>query len=140
MTEEKQFVAGLMRYLLLNAEVKGKGPQASRSSEGDASGRSSAGTAESVADLHRAPAGLVVLEATKTGTLGPLSFHVPPAEVFGILGLGQAGRSLLLRIIAGIVRPDAGNVFINGIDARRRPLNVSPRVSLPTLREKWRKR
>nr|XP_050024933.2 phospholipid-transporting ATPase ABCA1-like [Dermacentor andersoni] len=127
-TEEKQFVAGLMRYLLLNAEVKGKGPQASRSSEGDASGRSSAGTAESVADLHRAPAGLVVLEATKTGTLGPLSFHVPPAEVFGILGLGQAGRSLLLRIIAGIVRPDAGNVFINGIDARRRPLNYQQQV------------
>ncbi|XP_065283486.1 phospholipid-transporting ATPase ABCA3-like isoform X2 [Dermacentor albipictus] len=122
--EEKQFVAGLMRYLLINAEAKAKAAQASRSSEGDAS----AGTAESGADVHRAPAGLVVLEATMTGTLGPLSFHVPPAEVFGILGLGQAGRSLLLRIIAGIVRPDAGNVFINGIDARRRPLNYQQQV------------
>ncbi|KAH6934494.1 hypothetical protein HPB50_024720 [Hyalomma asiaticum] len=135
--EEKQFVAGLMRYLL--KVDKGKAARTSHSSEGgDAaaatSTRSSRESAEhsqaerSQAEPTRAPAGLVVLEATKTGTLGPLSFHVPPAEVFGILGLGQAGRSLLLRIIAGIVRPDGGNVFINGIDARRRPLNYQQQV------------
>ncbi|XP_049520293.1 uncharacterized protein LOC119446700 [Dermacentor silvarum] len=96
--EEKQFVAGLMRYLLSAEGTKGKAARATHSSEGDASGRSGASAGESGTEQqggpNRAPAGLVVLEATKAGTLGPLSFHVPPAEVFGILGLGQAGRSL----------------------------------------------
>ncbi|KAL1428356.1 hypothetical protein MTO96_002738 [Rhipicephalus appendiculatus] len=123
--EEKHFVAGLMRYLLKADKNRAVKTSHSSSEGGDAaaSTRSGESNEHSQAESGRAPAGLVVLEVTKTGTLGPVSFHVPPAEVFGILGLGQAGRSLLLRIIAGIVRPDAGNVFINGIDARRRPLN-----------------
>ncbi|KAH8039882.1 hypothetical protein HPB51_009138 [Rhipicephalus microplus] len=127
--EEKQFVAGLMRYLL--KMDKSRAVKTSHSAEGGdaaASTHSGESAEHPQAESSRAPAGLVVLEVTKTGTLGPVSFHVPPAEVFGILGLGQAGRSLLLRIIAGIVRPDAGNVFINGIDARRRPLNYQQQV------------
>ncbi|KAK8768935.1 hypothetical protein V5799_014600 [Amblyomma americanum] len=114
--EEKRFVASLMQYLL-TADPGAATPQAGGGGEAGADASSKA---------VRAPAGLVVLEVTKTGTLGPLSFHVPPGEVFGILGLGQAGRSLLLRMVTGTVRPDSGNVYINGIDASRRPLHVRP--------------
>ncbi|XP_077486818.1 phospholipid-transporting ATPase ABCA3-like [Amblyomma americanum] len=116
--EEKRFVASLMQYLL-TADPGAATPQAGGGGEAGADASSKA---------VRAPAGLVVLEVTKTGTLGPLSFHVPPGEVFGILGLGQAGRSLLLRMVTGTVRPDSGNVYINGIDASRRPLHFQQQV------------
>lgn len=40
--------------------------------------------------------------------LGPLSLELCEGEILGVLGDNGAGKSTLLKIIAGIIRPDAG--------------------------------
>jgi len=43
-----------------------------------------------------------------------ISFSVKKGEMFGIIGRNGAGKTTLLRIIAGIYKPDAGDVTVNG--------------------------
>ncbi|MCL1829652.1 MAG: ABC transporter ATP-binding protein [Oscillospiraceae bacterium] len=43
-----------------------------------------------------------------------VSFTVNKGEVFGVMGLNGAGKSTLLKVIAGVFRPTAGSVFVNG--------------------------
>jgi ABC-2 type transport system ATP-binding protein len=45
-----------------------------------------------------------------------VSFEVRPGEIVGILGPNGAGKTTALRCIAGILRPTAGNILINGYD------------------------
>lgn len=46
--------------------------------------------------------------------LRDVSFIVAEGEAFGIIGSNGSGKSTLLQIIAGILRPSAGSVTING--------------------------
>ncbi|MGO9828978.1 MAG: ABC transporter ATP-binding protein [Myxococcaceae bacterium] len=48
-----------------------------------------------------------------------LSFQVHAGEVVGLLGPNGAGKSTALRVIAGLVHPDAGTVQLSGHDVRR---------------------
>jgi ABC-2 type transport system ATP-binding protein len=43
-----------------------------------------------------------------------LSFSVEPGEVVGFLGPNGAGKTTTLRMLLGLVRPDAGTATING--------------------------
>jgi ABC-2 type transport system ATP-binding protein len=47
-----------------------------------------------------------------------ISFQVHPGEVVGLLGPNGAGKSTALRVIAGLVRADAGSVQLGGHDVR----------------------
>ncbi|MCD6423268.1 MAG: ABC transporter ATP-binding protein [Elusimicrobia bacterium] len=53
--------------------------------------------------------------------LDNVSFQVHPAEVVSILGPNGAGKTTLLNILAGILLPDKGEVFLNGIDVLKNP-------------------
>ena len=58
-----------------------------------------------------------------------LSFGVPHGSFFSILGPSGCGKTTLLRIIAGFLEPDAGEVRIGGQSMRnvapnRRPVNM----------------
>jgi len=50
-----------------------------------------------------------------------VSLSVAPGSVVGLLGPNGAGKTTLIKLILGIVLPDAGTVRIGGIDARERP-------------------
>src|SRR6185503_19533265 len=56
--------------------------------------------------------------------LGPVSFDIGRGETVGFLGLNGAGKTTVLRILAGDLRPSAGSLEVNGIDAVRHPLAV----------------
>lgn len=43
-----------------------------------------------------------------------VSFHVLRGEALGIIGPNGAGKSTLLRLLAGIIRPDAGWIAVRG--------------------------
>jgi ABC-2 type transport system ATP-binding protein len=45
-----------------------------------------------------------------------LSFAVPAAEIFGLVGPDGAGKSTTIRMLAGILPPDAGEIRVAGCD------------------------
>jgi len=55
--------------------------------------------------------------------LNKVSLKVEKGEFFVILGPSGEGKSTLLRIIAGIEKPDSGQVLIDGIDETEVPPN-----------------
>jgi ABC-2 type transport system ATP-binding protein len=50
-----------------------------------------------------------------------LSFDVRAGEIFGLVGPDGAGKTTTLRMLAGIMPPDAGHAAIAGIDVVRDP-------------------
>ncbi len=49
---------------------------------------------------------------------------VRPGEFYALLGPNGAGKSTTLRMIAGLLRPDAGQIKIFGIDAVKDPIEA----------------
>jgi len=50
------------------------------------------------------------------GELKPMSFISESGNMVGIMGDSGAGKSTLVNLLTGIVKPDKGQIFINGID------------------------
>jgi sodium transport system ATP-binding protein len=51
-----------------------------------------------------------------------VSLRIERGEVVGLLGPNGAGKTTILRMIAGILSPDAGSIAVNGIDVASDPL------------------
>src|SRR5690606_25800529 len=43
-----------------------------------------------------------------------LSFHIDRGEIFALLGPNGAGKSTLIRMMTGLIQPDAGQIRMNG--------------------------
>jgi ABC-2 type transport system ATP-binding protein len=61
----------------------------------------------------------LVKEYKRVRAVDGLSFTVGPGEIVGLLGPNGAGKTTCLRCAAGILRPTAGAVLINGADIMR---------------------
>src|SRR6516165_9964254 len=67
------------------------------------------------------PSGASALSSTLSLSEGlkavdDLSFEVGPGEIVGLIGPNGAGKTTTLRALAGILRPTAGTVAIDGHD------------------------
>ena len=51
-----------------------------------------------------------------------MNLEVRPGELYALLGSNGAGKTTTLRMIAGLLKPDAGQIRIFGIDAVRDPI------------------
>src|ERR1700735_4401275 len=60
----------------------------------------------------------------KTTALAGLDLAVPPGIVQGVLGPNGAGKTTLVRILATLLRPDAGRAQVGGFDVAGQPGNV----------------
>jgi ABC-2 type transport system ATP-binding protein len=60
--------------------------------------------------------------------LDHISLRVDPGEIVGLVGHNGAGKTTLVDIISGLVRPDGGEVRINGRSPKqaRRQVGVTP--------------
>ena len=56
--------------------------------------------------------------------LGSLTFGIERGSLVAIIGDNEAGKSMLLKVISGIEYQEYGQVFINGLDAQKRRLEV----------------
>lgn len=64
---------------------------------------------------------------TYSGTLkavDDLNITIQDGEIFGFLGPNGAGKTTTIKMITGILRPDSGNIRINGIDINENPLEA----------------
>src|SRR5688500_17069643 len=50
-----------------------------------------------------------------------VTLSVSRGEVVGLLGANGSGKSTLLRVVATLLRPNAGRVSVNGHDVLREP-------------------
>ena len=53
-------------------------------------------------------------QSAPTFTLGPASFEAHPHELVAILGPNASGKSTLLRLLAGVTKPLAGRIEVDG--------------------------
>ena len=67
---------------------------------------------------------------------GPLDFEVDAGEALLVLGDNGAGKTTLLRVLAGLLRADAGDVRFGGVAAswRERSRHVAYLGHLPALK------
>jgi len=58
-----------------------------------------------------------------------LDLAVRNGEIFGFLGPNGAGKTTTIRMIAGLLRPDAGAVLVDGVDVRREPIRAKRQLA-----------
>jgi ABC-type sugar transport system ATPase subunit len=56
--------------------------------------------------------------------LQDLSLEIEDGEFFVILGPAGAGKTTILKVIAGLLKPTRGRVYINGLDVTNVPANL----------------
>jgi drug efflux transport system ATP-binding protein len=60
--------------------------------------------------------------------LDALELAVSPGRVTGLIGPDGAGKTTLMRLVAGLLLPDAGSITVLGLDSTRQPLEVQSSV------------
>ena len=70
-----------------------------------------------------------IIERSRTKTaLDGLSFTVKSGGIFGLLGPNGAGKTTAMRITAGLISSDSGNVFVDGDSVRGNKLKVQSKI------------
>ncbi|TMH12035.1 MAG: ATP-binding cassette domain-containing protein [Betaproteobacteria bacterium] len=73
--------------------------------------------------LRRAPAAVVK-------AVQDLSFSAADGRITGLLGPNGAGKTTTLRMLAGLIAPDAGRLSVDGIDVVARPRETLARMGV----------
>jgi len=60
--------------------------------------------------------------AGKVKAVDDLNLVVQPGEIFGFLGPNGAGKTTTIKMIAGLLKPDAGTIAVDGLDTGREAL------------------
>lgn len=66
----------------------------------------------------------------ETEALSGLDLDVAEGTVLGVLGPNGAGKTTVVRILTTLIRPDAGQAFVDGIDVLAEPARVRARIGL----------
>ncbi len=66
----------------------------------------------------------------RTLALNEISLEVGEHQMFALLGPNGAGKTTLMHILSTLLRPDAGSVFVAGVDVIRQPLKARRRLGI----------
>ncbi|MDD6201136.1 MAG: ABC transporter ATP-binding protein [Firmicutes bacterium] len=58
-----------------------------------------------------------------------LSLHIRPGEIYGFIGHNGAGKTTTLKSCCGILRFDAGEIFIDGTSLKADPLGCKAKIA-----------
>ena len=64
--------------------------------------------------LFNLPKSIASLKKTRFVALKGISFEVEKGEIFGIVGRNGSGKSTILGLIAGVLKPDSGSIVTHG--------------------------
>ena len=64
-----------------------------------------------------------------------VSFSARDGEITGLLGPNGAGKTTTLRMLYTLMKPDSGQVLVDGIDAAVDPIAVRKRLGYCRMRE-----
>jgi len=59
-----------------------------------------------------------------------IGFSAPNGTITGLLGPNGAGKTTTLRMLAGLIEPDAGRLAVDGFDVRRTPRAALARMGM----------
>jgi sodium transport system ATP-binding protein len=59
-----------------------------------------------------------------------ISFHAPNGHILGLLGPNGAGKTTTLRMLAGMITPDAGHMMVDGLNVVQHRRQTLARVGL----------
>ena len=91
---------------------------------------------EPLANEHQAPLVYSIVADALSKRFGrknaveSVSLRVGQGEFFGFLGPNGAGKSTTIRMLCGLLRPDAGRIEVAGIDLMADPLGVKRRIGV----------
>ncbi|WP_020540374.1 daunorubicin resistance protein DrrA family ABC transporter ATP-binding protein [Nonomuraea coxensis] len=66
----------------------------------------------------------------ETTALNGISLSAPPGTVLAVLGPNGAGKTTAVRVLATLLRPDAGRAAVAGVDVVRHPARVRRLIGL----------
>ena len=67
-----------------------------------------------------------------------VSLTVPPGEVHALLGENGAGKTSLMNVLAGVYRPDAGEVVVDGEAVQIRSPRDAKRLGIGMVHQEQR--
>ena len=59
-----------------------------------------------------------------------ITFSVNEGEIFGFLGPNGAGKTTTIRMLTGLLFPDSGDAFINGVNIARNPIKAKIKMGV----------
>ncbi|MBQ9764707.1 MAG: ABC transporter ATP-binding protein [Lachnospiraceae bacterium] len=58
-----------------------------------------------------------------------LTLHIAPGEIYGFIGHNGAGKTTTLKAIVGILRFDEGEIYVDGVSVKDKPLECKKRIA-----------
>lgn len=58
-----------------------------------------------------------------------LSLRIAPGEIYGFIGHNGAGKTTTLKAAVGILRPDEGEIYIDGLSIKTEPLSCKAKIA-----------
>ena len=66
----------------------------------------------------------------KTTAVDEVDLNIQPGEFYGLLGQNGAGKTTTIKVIVGLLRPDAGEVGIGEFNTWETPTQVKARIGV----------
>ena len=70
---------------------------------------------------------------SKRAVVNDVTLHVSRQEIVGLLGPNGAGKTTIFYMIVGIIRPDAGRIYLGSEDITRLPMHLRARRGISYL-------
>lgn len=80
--------------------------------------------AKDLVRVYRSSTGFLRKKKKETLAVNKVSFSVEKGELFGVLGPNGAGKTTTIKMITGILRPDAGTILIDGLDIQKEAIRA----------------